>query len=129
MTEEDHVSNLSAPLRPVWESLRDRLAEYSGTSFAVKQGYISWKGANKVICYIFFQRQRLLISIIRGNNKGTGRESKKFFTIDDPKKIAIEKDLQDHQDGRRYEYRIELNNRANIDDVISLLEQKRRSLA
>ena len=95
----------------------------------MKQRYISWKGANKVICYIFFQRQRLLISIIRGNNKGTGRESKKFFTIDDPKKIAIEKDLQDHQDGRRYEYRIELNNRANIDDVISLLEQKRRSLA
>ena len=129
MTEEDHVSNLSAPLRLVWESLRDRLAKYSGTSFEVKQGYISWKDANKVICYIYFQRQRVAMRIVRGNNKGTGRESKKFFTIDDPKKIAIEKDWKRQPDGRRYEYRIELNNRANIDDVIFLLEQKRRSLA
>ena len=129
ITEADHVSNLSVPLRPLWESLRDRLAEYSGTSFAVKQRYISWKGANKVVCYIYFQRQRLLMRVIRGNNKGTGKESKKFFTIDDPKKIAEAKDWKGHPDGRRYEYLIELKNRANLDDVIFLLEQKHRSLA
>ena len=72
MTEEDHVSNLSAPLRLVWESLRDRLAEYSGTSFSARQAYISWNLGGTIVCRIHFLKNKggLGLYIVRGDKRG-----------------------------------------------------------
>ena len=135
MTEEDHVSNLSAFLKPVWESLRKELAKYSDTCFCATQSYISWRlkdsGGERrtVICYVNFQKKNLRLDILRGARKGAGKTSEGFFTFDESKEVAEEK-ISKHGSGETYhEYRIKLKKLADLDDVMFLLEQKYKSMA
>ena len=127
-SEADHVSNLSAFLKPVWESLRARLVKYPGTCFCSKQDYISWKLGDKIVCYIYFQKKNLRLNILRGPKKGADKKSKGFFTFDESREVAEEQCSNLESGEIECEYRIRLNNRTNLDDVMFLLEQKHRSL-
>ena len=129
VSEEERVNNLAESIKPVWASLRERLAEYPDTTFSTTKHYISWTLGRPVICYINFLKNSLRLDILRGSRKGAGKTSAGFFTLDDPKGMAEEK-VSTLGSGETYgEYRIKLNKLADLNDVILLLEQKYKSMA
>ena len=129
VSEEDHVSKIGISLRPVWDNLQDRLAKYADTSFSTKQKYIAWKRGGAIICYIYFYRKELTLSIVQGNKKDTGKKSKGFFTVDDPKGMVEEKVWNRSLGETRHEYYVKLKQLEDIDYVMFLLEQKYNSMA
>ena len=128
LSEEDHVSNLDESMRPVWASLRERLAKYSDTSFSSKKHYISWTLDSTVICYINIRKKELRLDIIRGNRQDTGETSKGFFTIDDPKGVAEERVVNWQSGVTRQLYYISLKTVEDVDYVVFLIEQKYKSM-
>lgn len=127
-TEADHVSVLKPEILPVWQRLKEVMEEYPETSFQSKQPYISWLRKGKRICYIRFQKNALRISILRGQENISGGKSSNFFTLDDPKKLADEKDRTVRSKFRQHSYVMHLRNLEEIDYLIFLLDQKYKSL-
>lgn len=127
-TESDHVGNLDKPLKNVWASLKERLEEFSDTSFFISKSYISWRRDSTAICFIHFTKRCFKINILRGNVNSDGAASKTFFVLDDPKKLASEYSWNRKNGHRGHEYRLELKQSKDIDYVMFLLEQKYKSL-
>ncbi len=127
-TEEDHVDRIDAPLKAVWATLKEKLEDYSGTSFAPTKQYISWRRGSTIVCYIHFLRTTLRIDVLQGSKKVSGEPSKGFFNLDAPKSIAKEKPwtLKSGQTG--HVYSIPLRKIEQLDYVMFLLEQKYNSL-
>ena len=127
-SEEDHVSNLSEAIKLIWEKLRDRISDYSDTSFLVNKGYISWKRDNTAVCYIHFRKKELRIHVLRGNTKENGEHSKGFFDVDDPKGMTGSRSWKWKSGQQGHEYTISLKDLNDVDYVMFLLEQKYSSM-
>lgn len=127
-SEEDHVSNLSEAIKLIWEKLRDRISDYSDTSFLVNKGYISWKRDNTAVCYIHFRKKELRIHVLRGNTKENGEHSKGFFDVDDPKGMTGSRSWKWKSGQQGHEYTISLKDLSDVDYVMFLLEQKYSSM-
>ncbi len=128
MSEEDHVSNLSDLVKPVWDKLREKLSDYSDTSFSVTQSYITWRRDNAVVCYIDFKKEKLRIDVRRGYEKESGEYSKGFFTVDDPKEMTRIRSWTWKSGSQGLVYNIDLKDLKDLDYVMFLLEQKYSSL-
>ena len=128
LSEEDHVSNMSDELNPVWIKLREKLEDYAETSFSVSKGYISWKRENTGVCFIHFRTKRLQIDILRGNVKKNGEHAEGFFTLDDPKVMAKERSRILKSNSQQHSYIIGLKDLSDLDYVMFLLEQKYNAL-
>jgi hypothetical protein len=128
LSEEDHVSNLSDGLNPVWTKLREKLSDYADTSFFVTKGYISWKRENTAVCFIHFRKKELRIDILRGNIKQSGEHSKGFFTIDDPKEMTGSRSWNWKSGDQGHTYIIDLKDDGDLDYVMFLLKQKYNSM-
>jgi predicted transport protein len=128
-SEEDHVQNLTDSIKPIWETLRERLCGFADTSFSVQKGYISWKRDNTAICFIHFPKKELRIDVLRGNIKEDQTKSKGFFTFkDDPKNITEERSWKWKSGQTGHDYKIRLRHQDDIDYMMFLLEQKYNSL-
>ena len=128
MSEEDHVSNLSDLVKPVWDKLREKLSDYSDTSFSVTQSYITWRRDNAVVCYIDFKKEKLRIDVRRGYEKESGEYSKGFFTVDDPKEMTRIRSWTWKSGSQGLVYNIDLKDLKDLDYVMFLLEQKYSSM-
>jgi len=127
-SEEDHVGNLSEAINLIWKKLRERISDYSDTSFLVNKGYISWKRDNTAVCYIHFRKKELRIHVLRGNSKKNGEHSKGFFNIDDPKGMTGSRSWKWKSGDQGHEYTISLKHLSDLDYVMFLLEQKYNSM-
>ena len=128
LSEEDHASNLSDLIKPIWITLREKLEIYSDTSFFVTKGCISWKKDNTAVCFIHFRKKELRIDVLRGNIKEDQTKSKGFFAFDDPKDLAKEGSWKWKSGQTGLNYKIRLKNKDDLDYVMFLLEQKYNSL-
>ena len=128
LSEEDHVGNLSDSIKPIWEKLREKISDYSDTSFFVTKGYISWKRDNTAVCFIHFRKKELRIDVLRGNTKEDGEYSKGFFNIDDPKGMTGNRSWNWKSGAQGHVYTITLKDVNDLDYVMFLLEQKYNSM-
>ncbi len=128
MSEEDHASNLSDLVKPVWDKLREKLSDYSDTSFSVAKLNVSWRRDNAVVCYIHFRNKDLSIEVHRGNEKESGEYSKGFFTVDDPKEMTRIRSWTWKSGAQGHKYIIGLKDLKDLDYVMFLLEQKYSSM-
>ena len=128
LSEEDHVGNLDDSIKTVWGALREKLSDYTDTSFFMTKGYISWKRDNTAVCFIHFRKKRLQIEVLRGNIKENGERSKGFFTVDDPKEMTGNRSWNWKSGAQGHVYIIGLKDLIDLDYVMFLLEQKYNSM-
>ena len=128
LSEEDHAGNLDESMKLVWSKLRGKLCDYSGTSFFMTKGYISWKRDNTAVCFIHFRKKRLQIEVLRGNIKENGEQSKGFFTLDDPKEITKNRSWNWKSGAQGHIYVMGLKDQSDLDYVMFLLKQKYNSM-
>ncbi len=128
-SEDDHTEKFGGSLKPLWDLLKERLEEYPDTSFSTTKVYISWKRGKAHICHINPRKSDIFIVIYRGNIKESGEKSKRYFTVDDPKRLAKEGTRTfNNKDGVGYTYKISLKKPEQLDYVMFLLEQKYNSM-
>ena len=127
-SESDHVAKSNSKIVAVWDALRERLAEYADTTFATTSSYISWKRDNTAVCFIHFRKNELYLEVLRGNHKENGEKSKGFFDIDDPKNMMVERSWQWKSGQTGHVYALRLDDEADLDYTIFLLDQKYNSL-
>ncbi len=84
-TEEDLISKLSKDKETLWKSLRENLENWEDINFIPKKHYIGFWKDNKVVSYIHFKKDRVLLNIVRGNIYPDDTKSKPLFSLDDPK--------------------------------------------
>ena len=128
ISEEDHINNLDESLKPIWSSLKEKLEDYTDTSFFLTKRYVSWKRDNTMICFIQFRGKELRIDVYRGNIKVTSEKSKGFFTIDDPKNLTKDRSWKWKSGTTGHAYVISLKKQKEMDYVMFLLEQKYNSM-
>ena len=127
-TEEEHLSNLSDELTEVWGTLKEKLESYPDTAFKSTGGYISWNRNNTGVCFIHFQRKGLRIDILRGNEKVGGEKSKNYFTFDDPKELAKDRNWTWKSGEKGHAYTFHLRKLEEMDYAMFLIEQKYNTL-
>lgn len=128
LSEEDRVQKLNQSLKPLWGNIKESLADFSDTSFAVTKSYISWKRDGEVVCFIYFAKNNFNIVVHMGYIKENGEKTKKFFTFDDPKNLAKKRPWNMKTGGTGHKYKISLSKQEEINDVMFLLDQKYNSL-
>ena len=80
-----------------------------------------------VPCFIHYKRKRLQIEILRGNIKENSAHYKKFFTVDDPKEMTVNRSCN-WTSGAQGPYIIALKDLIDLAYVMFLLEQKYNSM-
>jgi predicted transport protein len=87
-SESELISSLSAELKTVWASLRERLLELPDTSVHTTQNYLSIKYDGTALIYIRFRKKEISCELLRGNVYPDGVVRGKFFELDDPKELT-----------------------------------------
>ena len=128
MSEEDHINILNDSIKPIWKILREKLSSYPDTSFFSSKSYISWRKNSSTVCFIHFRNKEFRIDISRGIMSVDKKKSKRFFTLDDPKNIALEGNWTWKSGETGHSYKISFKNENDLDYLIYLLEQKYNSI-
>ena len=82
----------------------------------------------KNVCYLNATKNWFRMDILRGDIKTDGTKSKRFFTIDDPKKIS-NKSTWTYKSGEKGGvYKIKLDKDFDIDYIKFLIKQKYNSI-
>ncbi|MDQ2091150.1 DUF5655 domain-containing protein [Marimonas arenosa] len=122
--EEDHVAKTSERCAEAWNSLRERLEELPDVSFYARKGYVAARRDNTVICFVHFHKNHLNLDVLRGGKSADGEPSKGFFTLEDPKGAAVEKNWTYKNGSTGHSYNIHLKSPKDIDYTLFLLKQK-----
>jgi hypothetical protein len=126
--ESELVSKLVPKMKPVWQALREKLAQYPDTTFYTTKGYIGWRKGSTTITFMYIHKNSIRADILRGNRTEAGEKSKGFFNLDDPKGLANERDWT-WKDGKTgHSYLISITEIEQLDYVLYLLNQKYESL-
>lgn len=128
LDEESHTSKLDEVLREKWERLKEHLLELEDVELDPKKYYINAKVNNKSVAYFNFRKSSLAIEIPRGNSNPDGTTSKNFFSFDDPKKLAEERDWEWKSGTKGNIYHIKFDKKTDLDYTMFLLKQKYKSL-
>lgn len=108
-TEEDHIHKLSAEKRDLYEKLKNVILELDDLDLEVKKYYIAIKGRTNVVDIIVKQKS-LELNI-----------NMKMGTLKDPLKIT--KDISKIGHWGNGDYRVDISNEDDIDNVIPLVKQ------
>jgi len=127
-SEEDHTSDLTETVNPMWKGLKERLLDLASGTFYATKYYVAFKCESFSICFIAFRKQQINIGLVRGNKKTNGEKSKNFFTLDDPKKLAQEKSWKYKSGEIGMNYSIPLKRIEDLDYVMFLIKQKYQAL-
>ena len=128
LNEEDHTSKSTPESLELWDSLKEYFSNLEDTNFQVKKKYISIRKGTKTICYVTFLKRDLKIDIIRGTSYPDGTVSKKYFTIDDPKNVCIEREFSWKNGNKGGRYKMMLNSKTKLDYIQFLIKQKYDSI-
>ena len=128
VTEQELLSSVSESTRTLWESLRERLADYPDTSFYTTKGYVGWKKESTSVCFIHLQKNQIRADVLRGNRSEDGIESKAFFNLDDPKGYAEERTWTWKSGKTGHSYLIKIKDASDLDYAMYLINQKYESL-
>lgn len=127
-TVDGMLAKTSPECRDVWSSIYEFFDNLENTKIKVTRSYISILKGRKTVCYHNFQKQQILIDIIRGYEKPDGSYSQGFFTMTDPEGMAIEKERTINGVDKEKIYQIKVSDTSKVDYLLYLLKQKYDSL-
>lgn len=125
--ESDHLNGMTEKTLTNWQLIKDHFDGLEGVSYNVRSPYISIVKGSVAVCFVHFRKAGLRIDVIRGGKSADGSLSKGYFNIDDPKGLALQH-LRPWKDGERHQYVIEVEDDANLDEILELLMQKFHTL-
>ena len=128
VTEEELLSSVSEKIKDIWELLREKLSNYSNTSFYATKGYVGWKKESTGVSFIRLQKNQILAEILRGYKSEDGDPSKGFFTLDDPKSIAQDRTWTWKSGKTGHSYLVKITDASDLDYALYLINQKYESL-
>lgn len=108
-TEEDHLAKISDNTKKLYEELKNKILELDDIDVDVKKLYIAFKGARNIVD-IEFQKNRLKVYI-----------NMKKGTLIDP--LNITEDISKIGSWGNGDYRVNINNIDDIDNLIPLIKQ------
>ena len=126
--EQFHLNKLDEGTLLKWVELKEKLEELENIELEIKKPYISLNGQNKKISYFNFRNNYISLEILRGNVNPDGSKSKKYFSLDDPKKISVEGSWEWKSGTKGTYYKIKFDKSVNIDYIMFLIKQKYDSL-
>jgi hypothetical protein len=126
--EEDHIKNSNPEIEQAWEALRDRIVNLDDTDLTPKKHYIALSFSNKTVAYFNFRKSSISIEIPRGNLNPDGTTSKNYFTLDDPKGLALEKSWTWKSGTQGTIYVIKFTQNTDLDYLMFLLKQKVKNI-
>jgi len=128
-TFEEHYRRTSQRILDKFEDLRERIEELSGdVELVPKKPYISLIYQKTTICYFNFKKNRISIDILRGNENTDGVKSKKFFNMEDPKRLSTEGNWVWKTGVKGHYYNITLDEKTDTEYLMYLLSQKYQAL-
>ena len=127
-TFEEHYQKTNDEALEKYIQLKELLEELGDVEFGSKKMYISLLYQNTTIAYFNFQKQRMRIDVMRGNENVDGTFSKKFFELDDPKSISKSGSWVWKTGVKGHYYHISLDSSSDVDYLMFLLKQKYSSL-
>ncbi len=126
--EKDHTSKTNEKVANHWEKLKERLLELEGVKFVFRKNHVSLFIDSRVITYYNFNKSSIRIDIVRGSVYLDGSKSKKFFTLDDPKKVAGDYSKKMHSGYTEMGYTIKFDEKIDLDYLMFLINQKYNDL-
>ena len=108
-TEDDHLNKVSLSTKKLYEILKERILELDDIDVEVKKVYIAFKGRRNIVDVEFTQNKlRLDINMKNG-------------TLNDP--LGITRDITSIGHWGNGDYRVEISNEDDIDNVMPLIKQ------
>ena len=126
--EAEHVAKTSAQCVEVWEGLKEYFGNLEDTSYSSKKHYIRVNRGSTAICYVYFRKNSLMISIVRGTFYTDGTKSKNYIDIDDPKGVGAAKEYTWQNGNKGHEYQFSVTSPKDLEYAAFLLRQKYESL-
>ena len=126
--ESDHTRKTSKTMLEIWEVFKERLNELEGVEIVPKKLYITPMYGNKSIAFLWFQKNKIVIELNRGNIKTDGSKSKNYFVIDDPKRISTEGSWTYKNGVQGGIYKIHLDKNSDIEYAMFLVKQKYKNI-
>ena len=123
-SETQLVSVLSDEVKQVWEAFKEKLLELPNTSVHTTQKYLSIKYESTALIYVRFRKKELNCELIRGNVYPDGKTRRKFFEIDDPKKVTRVREWTWKSGVKGTVYNFPLNSMDQLDYRMYLVKQK-----
>lgn len=80
------------------------------------------------ICYVYFRKNSLMISIVRGTLYPDGSKSKNYIDIDDPKGVGTAKEFTWRNGNKGHEYQFSISTPKDVEHATLLLKQKYDSI-
>lgn len=111
-TEEDHLNNVSREIKELYENLKNKILELDDIDLDIKKVYIAFKGKTNICdVEIFKNKLKVVLNVKKGN-------------LSDPLKITEDIATKGHWGNG--DYRVEIFNEEDIDNVIPLIKQSLR---
>lgn len=108
-TEDDHLNKVSLSTKKLYEMLKERILELDDIDVEAKKVYIAFKGRRNIVDVEFTQNKlRLDINMKKG-------------TLNDP--LGITRDITSIGHWGNGDYRVEISNEDDIDNVMPLIKQ------
>ena len=108
-TEEDHLNNVSKEIKELYENLKDKILELDDIDLDIKKVYIAFKGKTNICdVEVFKNKLKVVLNVKKGN-------------LSDPLKITEDIATKGHWGNG--DYRVEIFNEEDIDNVIPLIKQ------
>ena len=108
-TEEDHLNNVSKEIKELYENLKNKILELDDIDLDIKKVYIAFKGKTNICdVEIFKNKLKVVLNVKKGN-------------LSDPLKITEDIATKGHWGNG--DYRVEIFNEEDIDNVIPLIKQ------
>ena len=123
-TYEEHYQKTNEAVLESFTQLKEIMEELGDVEFVPKKPYISLLYQGTAIAYFNFQKQRIRVDVMRGNENVDGSFSKKFFQMDDPKGISKSGNWVWKTGVKGHYYSITLDGNSDVDYLMFLLKQK-----
>ena len=118
--EESKLNKSSPRIKELYAQLKDRMSYWEGIKFKTTKAYIGIYRGSKLKIYLDPQKERIKFRLLsRVDFDGNVKAKKVMFDLDDPKKISTL-----HEEERKEQYQIFMEDDKNLDYVVSLLKQK-----
>lgn len=126
--EADHLAKTSPECVEIWEGLKDYFGSLEDTSFASKSQYVSIRKGSTAICYVYFRKNSLMVSIVRGIVYPDGTKSKNYIDIADSKGVGAAKEFTWKNGNKGHEYQFSLKSPKDVEYAAQLIKQKYDSI-
>ena len=126
--ESDHLAAASQVCLALWEAVKSELNSWEDVTQTATKSYIGFKKNNTLFATVRIFKNHLNLDISRGNISADGKNSRNFFTADDPKAMLEERNWTHKSGVRGNAYLLKISKNEQLEYVKFLVKQKYDSI-